>query len=284
LCPYKRKVEARQRVAYSLLTTIHYSLTTKVRVSMNNQSMIEYIKEGLLNFIFPLDCKICEKPIRESKGYSICEDCFKTIELIERPYCIKCGKPLIPTVFFKQNRKILCLDCKRKKYSFEFSRSTGVYDKVLKKCIHLFKYYGEKKLAKPLGKLMVDSLVKNDEFKKKIDLIIPVPLHGNDLKKRGFNQSVLLGKVVGDYLSIPVGESVLIKKKITPFQVNLSKKERKKNILRVFSVEKPEEIKGKNILILDDVFTTGATIEECAKELMKSRTKNIFVLTLARTV
>jgi len=251
---------------------------------MNNQSMIEYTKEGLLNFIFPLDCKICEKPIRESKGYSICEDCFKTIELIEQPYCVKCGKPLIPTVFFKQNRKILCLDCKRKKYSFEFSRSTGVYDKVLKKCIHLFKYYGEKKLAKPLGKLMVDSLVKNDEFKKKIDLIIPVPLHGNDLKKRGFNQSVLLGKVIGDYLSIPVGESVLIKKKITLFQVNLSKKERKKNILRAFSVEKPEEIKGKNILILDDVFTTGATIEECAKELMKARTKNIFVLTLARTV
>jgi ComF family protein len=251
---------------------------------MNNQNMIEYIKEGLLNFVFPLDCKICEKPIRESKGYSICEDCFKTIELIERPYCAKCGKPLIPTDFFKQNREILCLDCKRKKYSFEFSRSTGIYDKVLKKCIHLFKYYGEKKLAKPLGKLMVDSLVKNDEFKRKIDLIIPVPLHRNDLKKRGFNQSVLLGKVTGDYLSIPVRENVLVKKKLTPFQVNLSKKERKINILGAFSVEKPEEIEGKNILILDDVFTTGATVEECTKELMKARAKNIFVLTLARTV
>lgn len=246
--------------------------------------MIEYIKEGILNFVFPLDCKMCEKPIRESKGYSICEDCFKTIELIERPYCEKCGKPLIPTDFFKQNRKILCLDCKREKYSFEFSRSTGVYDKVLKKCIHLFKYYGEKKLAKPLGKLMVDSLVKNDEFKKKIDLIIPVPLHRNDLKKRGFNQSILLGRVIGNYFSIPVRENVLIKKKLTPFQVNLSKKERKKNILRVFSVEKPEEIKGKNILILDDVFTTGSTVEECTKELMKAQAKNIFVLTLARTV
>jgi len=251
---------------------------------MNNQNMIEYIKEGILNFVFPLDCKICEKPIRESKGYSVCENCFKTIELIEQPYCIKCGKPLIPTDFFKQNREVLCLDCKRKKYSFEFSRSTGIYDKVLKKCIHLFKYYGEKKFAKPLGKLMVDYLLKNNEFENKFDLIIPVPLHKNDLKKRGFNQSVLLSKVIGDYFSIPVGESVLIKKKITPFQVNLSKKEREKNILKAFSVEKPEEINGKNILILDDVFTTGATVEECAKELIKSRAKNIFVLTLARTV
>jgi len=179
---------------------------------MNYQNMIEYIKEGMLNFVFPLDCKICEKPIRESKGYSICEDCFKTIELIEYPYCIKCGKPLLLTDFFKENREILCLECKRKKYSFEFSRSMGIYNKVLKKCIHLFKYYGEKKLAIPLGKLMVDYLLKNVEFIKKIELIIPVPLHNNDLKKRGFNQSVLLGKVIGDYFSVPVRERVLIKK------------------------------------------------------------------------
>ncbi|MEA2088183.1 MAG: ComF family protein [Candidatus Caldatribacteriota bacterium] len=251
---------------------------------MNNQSMIKYIKEGLLNFVFPLDCKICEKPIRESKGYSICEDCFKTIELIEHPYCIKCGKPLISTGYFKQNREIICLECKRKKYSFEFSRSVGIYNKVLKKCIHLFKYYGEKKLAIPLGKLMVDYLLKNNEFENKFDLIIPVPLHNNDLKKRGFNQSVLLGKAIEDYFSVPVREKVLVKKKLTPFQVNLSKKERERNILSAFSVEKPEEIEGKNILILDDVFTTGSTVEECAKELMKARANNIIVLTLARTV
>jgi len=131
---------------------------------------------------------------------------------------------------------------------------------------------------------MVDYLLKNNEFENKFDLIIPVPLHKNDLKKRGFNQSVLLSKIIGDYFSIPVGENVLIKKKITPFQVDLSKKEREKNILKAFSVEKPEEINGKNILILDDVFTTGATVEECAKELIRSRANNIFVLTLARTV
>jgi len=251
---------------------------------MNNQSMIEYIIEGILNFVFPLDCKICEKPIRESKGYSICKDCFKTIELIEHPYCIKCGKPLLLTDFFIQNREILCLDCKRKKYPFEFSRSMGIYNKVLKKCIHLFKYYGEKKLAEPLGKLMVNYLLKNNEFEKKLDLIIPVPLHKNDFRKRGFNQSILLGRVIGNYFSIPVGEKVLIKKKLTPFQVNLSKKEREKNILKAFSVEKPEEIKGKNILILDDVFTTGSTVAECAKELKEARANKIYVLTLARSV
>lgn len=255
-------------------------------MNIKHQNVVKYIKEGLLNLIFPLDCRICEKPIRESKGYSICEDCFKTIELIDKPYCVKCGKPfLISTdLFFRQDKEILCADCKRKKYSFEFARSVGIYHRVLKKCIHLFKYYGEKKLAEPLGKLLIDYLVKNQEFKKKIDLIIPVPLHKNDLKERGFNQSVLLSKIIGNHFSIPVEEEVLIKKKLTLSQVNLSKKDREKNILRAFSIDRPEEIRGENILILDDIFTTGSTVEECAKELKKAKAKNIFILTLARSV
>ncbi len=252
---------------------------------MNQQNMVKYIKEGLLNLIFPLDCRICEKPIRESKGYSICEDCFKAIELINKPYCIKCGKPfLVSFDLFKQYGEVLCVDCKRKKYSFEFARSVGVYHGILKECIHLFKYYREKKLSRPLGKLLIDYLVKNQEFIRGIDLITPVPLHKNDLKRRGFNQSILLSKTIGNYFSIPVKEEILIKKKLTSSQVNLSKKEREKNILRAFSVERTEEIRDKNILILDDIFTTGSTVEECARELKKAKAKNIFILTLARSV
>lgn len=252
---------------------------------MDTQNMIEYVKEGLLNLVFPLDCKICGKPIRESKGYSICEDCFKTIELIDKPYCVKCNKPLLISVdLFRQEQNIFCVDCKKKKYSFEFARSVGRYDGVLRECIHLFKYYGEKKLAKPLGKLLIDYLTKNEEFRELIDLIIPVPLHKNDLKERGFNQSVLLAKIIGNYFSIPVKEEVLIKKRLTPSQVNLSKKERDKNIFKAFFVNESKEVKEKNILILDDIFTTGSTVEECAKELKKAGTKNIFVLTLARSV
>jgi len=253
-------------------------------MNIKHQNVVKYIKEGLLNLIFPLDCRICEKPIRESKGYSICEDCFKTIELIDKPYCVKCGKPfLISTDLFRQDKEILCVDCKRKKYSFEFARSVGIYHGVLKECIHLFKYYGEKKLAEPFGELLIDYLVKDKEFKKKVDLIIPVPLHKNDLKERGFNQSVLLSRIIGNYFSIPVKEEVLIKKKLTSSQVNLSKKDRENNILRAFSIDKPEEIKGENILILDDIFTTGSTVEECAKELKKAKVNNIFILTLARS-
>lgn len=249
---------------------------------MNQQNMLKYIKEGLLNFVFPLNCKVCGKSIRESRGYSICEDCFKTIKLIEDPYCKKCGKPLIRTEFFLNNKDILCINCRKKHSYFNYARSVGVYDKALRKCIHLFKYYREKKLAKPLGKLLINYLSENKKYYQNVDLIIPVPLHENDLAIRGFNQSLLLAIEIGNYFSVTVGKDILIKKKITTFQIELLKKEREKNLINAFLIKEPERIKEKNILLIDDVFTTGSTVRECSKELKKARAKNIWVLTLAR--
>ena len=247
--------------------------------------MIEYVTEGLLNLIFPLNCRICKKPIRESKGYSICEDCFQTIELIAKPYCVKCNKPLSLSPDWEGLEvELWCVDCKNKHFSFEFSRSVGKYSGVLKEAIHLFKYQGEKKLAKPLGNLLINYLKENPKFRELIDLIIPVPLHKDNLKERGFNQSVLLGEIIGNYFSIPVKEGVLIKKRLTPSQVNLSKKEREKNMREAFLVQRPQEVKEKNILILDDIFTTGSTVEGCARELKKAKAKNVYILTLARSI
>ena len=83
-------------------------------MNIKHKNMIEYVTEGLLNLIFPLDCRSCGQPIRESKGYSVCENCFQSIELIDRPYCVKCGKPLtVSTEIFRQYQEVLCLDCKK---------------------------------------------------------------------------------------------------------------------------------------------------------------------------
>ena len=249
---------------------------------MNCQNMLKYIKEGLLNVVFPLHCKVCGKPIRESMGYSVCEECLKTIKFIENPCCAKCGKPLNRTSFFSSHNNILCVNCKKHHYFFDYARSVGIYDSTLKKCIHLFKYYQEKKLTKPLGRFLVNYLSDNKELLQGIDLIIPVPLHNNDLKKRGFNQSYLLAVEVGNYFSIPVNKDLLIKNRITTSQVKLSKSERGKNLLKAFLVKKPKSLKNKNILLIDDVFTTGTTVTECSRELKKALARHVWVLTLAR--
>jgi len=246
--------------------------------------MLKYIKEGLLNLIFPINCRICKKPIRESEGYSICKECMKKIELIEGPLCTTCGKPLIHSDYFINHDDSLCLDCKKYNRYFDFARSIGVFNHVLRTSIHLLKYYREKKLVKPLGRLLIEFICKNKLLFQKIDFIIPVPLHKEKIKERGFNQSLLLALEIGNYFNIPVKPDCLIKGKITASQVRLSKTERRFNLKKAFLVKASESLKKKNILLIDDVFTTGSTVSECSKELKNAQVNNIYVLTLARGI
>lgn len=243
-----------------------------------------YLKEGFLNLIYPYSCENCGKIIRESKGYAICDNCFKKIRLISTPYCYQCGKPLLPLVSFEENA--LCADCSTKKKHFYFNRSVAYYQGVMRKCIHLLKYKKQVKLIQPLGDLMVNYLEGDSLYNvQEIDLIIPVPLFKDDLKKRGFNQSSLLAKYIADYFSIYFCDNWLIKDKKNVSQVGLSKNERKNNVKDVFSINSSISLNKKdvsNVLLIDDIFTTGATVEACCREIKRIGIKNIFVLTLAR--
>jgi ComF family protein len=251
---------------------------------MTNNSFWEYFKEGFINLIYPLNCENCGKKIEESRGYSICDDCLQFIKLISSPYCYHCGKPFSPEVEFE--KEALCADCLNKKDHFYFVRSVAYYQEVLRKCIHLLKYKKQVKLVKPLASLMIKYLLRNELIKiRNIELIIPVPLFKDDYLKRGFNQSGLLAKCIADYFSITFSEDLLLKIRGNLSQVGLSKAERKSNVNKVYSLNSSfptSTISG--ILLIDDIFTTGATIEACCRELRKTGIKKVFVLTLARGV
>jgi ComF family protein len=251
---------------------------------VNKLNNWNYLKEGFLNLIYPYSCEICGKKIRESKGYAICDNCFKKIKLISFPFCYQCGKPLSPMVSFEE--KALCTSCSVKKKHLYFNRSIAYYQDVMRKCIHLLKYKKQVKLIQPLGKLIVDFLEYSNPYNlKEIDLIIPIPLFKDDFEKRGFNQSALLAKYVAGYFSIKYCENWLIKDKRNASQVGLSKNERKNNVKGVYTVDASWSCCKKdiyNVLLIDDIFTTGATIEACCKELKRAGVKNVFALTLAR--
>ncbi len=243
----------------------------------------DYLKEGFFNLIYPLSCENCEKEIRESKGYSICNNCITKIKFITAPYCYQCGKPLSPLVSFEKNA--ICVDCHNKKNHFYFTRSVAYYQGVMRKCIHLLKYKKQVKLIKPLGDIMVDYFIKNKDIGiQEIDLIIPVPLFRKDYLKRGFNQSSLLAKYLADYFSKPFTENLLIKDKNNISQVGLSRPERRSNVKQAYSIDSSCLIKSDYILLIDDIYTTGATVEACCRELKRTDIKKIFVLTLARGI
>lgn len=242
----------------------------------------EYLKEGILNFIFPLVCENCGTLIKESKGYSICDQCFQEIKIISPPYCYQCGKPFSPGVDFE--KEALCADCIHSKEHFYFIRNVAYYQGVLRKCIHLLKYKKQVKLVQPLANLMVNYLEKNKLIDiKRIDLIISVPLFRDDYWKRGFNQSSLLAKHIANYFSISFAEDLLLKIKGNLSQVGLSKAERKINVKGVYALNSSFPINNiSRLLLIDDIYTTGATIEACCQELRKAALKEIYVLTLAR--
>ncbi len=255
---------------------------------MTDNNFWEYLKEGFLSLIYPLNCENCNRPIRESKGYSICDDCLQQIKFISFPYCYQCGKPFSPEVDFEI--KALCADCLYKEHHYYFVRSLAYYEGVLRKCIHLLKFKKQVKLVKPLASLMINYLSRDEQINiKEIELIIPVPLFKDDYVKRGFNQSGLLAKHIADYFSIPFSENLLIKIRTNLSQVGLSKIERKNNVKNVYAInssilQKQYNNKITSLLLIDDIFTTGASIEACCKELKKIGIKRLYVFTLARGV
>ncbi len=202
---------------------------------------------SFLNLIFPLRCEVCKK----ASEAALCPECFGQIK------------------FMKPHLGIY---------------SVSVYEGVLRTAIHRFKFKKRKKLADPLGVLMVKYISQSPTFNvKEVDLIIPVPLHRRRMRQRGFNQSSLLAGVLSKYFGIAVVEALERMKNTKP-QFDLPKTERFKNITGAFKVTNSKAIYKKRILLLDDIYTTGATIAECSKALKIAGAKRVEVLTLSRAI
>ncbi|MBU0700404.1 ComF family protein [bacterium] len=251
--------------------------------------MTKRIFWGLFNLIFPAECSLCPNPLETIKEHYICSDCIKKITPLDLPWCDKCGKPLSPS--FNQIQQPLCRQCRTMKKYFTSARAVGAYEGVLKKAIWLFKYEGKTGLQDTLGHLMADRIshlgwadkVESSSLSREgIDIIIPVPLHKTRLKARGYNQSDILAVFMGKKLGIPVSRNNLKRIKATVTQASLKRSQRIKNIHNAFCIKQPDKFSGKRILLIDDVFTTGATSNECSRILKQAGSSDIFVLTLAR--
>jgi len=150
----------------------------------------------------------------------------------------------------------------------------GIYEGALAEAIHQFKFYGLKRLARPLGSLLLSLDIPQT------DGIISVPLSIKSLRDRGFNQSLLLARMIAGEIKVPLLMDILFKKKETQPQIGLSARDRRVNIKNAFEIK--GDIEGRRLLLVDDVITTGATVTECSKELLKAGAKEVVVIALAR--
>jgi len=179
-----------------------------------------------------------------------------------------------------------CGDCIAHPRPFLAARASGQYDGALMTAIHAYKYRGRIQLARPLGALLHLEFVRHFTGSG-IDALIPVPLHRAKLRQRGFNQVLLMldqWRKIDPGFKVPIEPGLLVRTRKTEAQTGLGKKERRENIRNAFSVRDPSRVKGRSVLLVDDVYTTGATLEECAGTLVRAGAEAVYILTLARAM
>lgn len=234
--------------------------------------------KGLTDIIYPKICLICKKKITtNSIDELVCPACWGKIKKNVPPFCRRCGRQL------KDNKlsKNICPDCIKRQLHFDRAFSPCLYDGVIKELIHEFKYKGKDYLGFTLSRLMIEFIKEYELPMRLIDWIVPVPLHQTKLREREFNQAQVLSSYIASEFNKNLLHNNLIRHRQTKAQADLEGNERLINVKGSFSVQNMETIKGKNILLIDDVFTTGATSSEAACALKNVGANIVFVLTLA---
>lgn len=242
------------------------------------------VLKSLMDLVFPPRCLICQTFLQDhpashsGRELAFCNACFQDFKEIQSPICLLCGRPFSDGIAADR----VCEDCLRKRPSFDMARAPYLYDGPLMTAIQELKYAHRSHLADSLGSLLA-SFAQTWIGESKGSLLMPVPLHPRRLRSRGFNQSLLLARCVASKTGAELDFLSLRRTRYTKPQTELSSEERKKNVRKAFEVVKPEAVKGRTVVLVDDVATTGSTLHECAKALKKAGADSVLCLVLART-
>ncbi len=239
---------------------------------------IKQFWQAVKDVCFPPACLTCSKwlpSLAIRHNLFLCKKCFAKVKLLHEPLCNCCGKPFPNST----STNHLCGVCLTKHWSFSLARSVILYEGIMAKAIRSFKYAHNNAALPTFGGLKTLLPHLNDMVES--DLILPVPLHSKRLKKRGFNQALLLASTFFPDLRAKISPSLLVRTRITVPQTGLSGVDRRKNIRGAFEAD-DKGIAQKRILLVDDVFTTGTTVNECARVLCRGGASEVQVLTLAR--
>ena len=231
----------------------------------NWQHRLAAAGEGLLDLFFPPRCPGCGRV-----GSTFCDACLARIEPPPAPACIRCGHPA--------ETDDLCPTCLETPSHLDRIASSAIFAHPLRDAIHDLKYNDGRSLARPLGARMAASWQQGGFT---ADLIMPVPLHAARLAERGYNQAALLARVLSQGVGVPIDETAIVRQKATLQQAMLKAVERRENVKDAFAACR-SDLTGKNIALIDDVCTTGSTLEACAQALRAAGAASVWAFTLAR--
>ncbi len=230
------------------------------------------ITEWVLDLLYPRRCIMCDTILMHGES-DICRSCKTEVQIIGDPYCMKCGKML------EQEEAEWCRDCQLHPHVFERGRSLFLYEGRVKKSLYLFKYGGRKEYAKAYAALAKQWL---GEYIRKIQpqALVPVPLHRKRYRVRGYNQSEVFAKELGRRMGIPVASKLVQRVKNTLPQKELALQERQNNLKKAFKISE-NDVKLDTIIIIDDIYTTGSTMDALSAALKESGVRSVYFLTIS---
>jgi ComF family protein len=252
-------------------------------------SLLNVAAQGLFTVLFPSDCRICGALLQNVSRLPVCPACLESMERLRVPVCAVCGERLEAMERASQER--LCGACRMDEPPFVRAIAYGGYSDGLRELIQLLKYQGVRPAANVLGRMLAEAILElSEDFGDSAPIVVPVPLHSSKQRQRGFNQSELIARAAirnffvrgVERLSLDTG--LLERARETQSQTGLSADQRKANVRGAFRVTRRDRIAGRDILLIDDVFTTGTTLRECARVLRRAGAPRVFVATVARAL
>jgi ComF family protein len=246
------------------------------------RGLIAEVSDALVSVFFPAGCRICERLLTSASRVPLCEECLASFERVPAILCEVCGRPL-PGLERKEAEPLLCPACQEKTYAFERARSFAMYEGAVVRAILLLKF----EQIEPLGTWFAERLAELVNAESNVlaaDVVVPVPLHRERQRERGYNQAALLSKPLAKRLRLPHRAVLLMRTRARPDKQVLSLEERWESVRGAFATRPDSQVDNLRVLLVDDVLTTGATLDACARVLRDAGAKSVIGLTVARAV
>jgi ComF family protein len=238
--------------------------------------------DSLAVVLLPSNCRVCEQPLVRFARIPVCNSCIDSVERAHVRACSICGEALD---LASPEAQLICPLCRRAHPEFDFAVSFGAYDGALRKLIHLLKYEQLRPAANVLGAKLAQAIAEPSFAGAEPVLLIPVPLHRIKHRLRGFNQSELIAHSAAPHLDragFRVHNGILRRVRPTVSQTGLTRHQRRENVRGAFVVAKPDQLPDRTVVLIDDVYTTGTKLNECARVLRKAGAREVVVATVAR--
>jgi ComF family protein len=238
--------------------------------------------DSFATLVFPSDCRICGNSLLRLARIPVCDDCLASLVPADVVGCSVCGESLAAGAF---EISPVCGLCSRAHPRFDFAISFSAYDGTLRRLLHLFKYEQLRPAANVLGGKLAEAIARSEITDSQPVLLVPVPLHRSKRRQRGFNQSELLAAMALRHMDrsrFTVHAGNLRRVRATVSQTGLTRHQRRENVRGAFVVAAPERVRDRSVIVVDDVYTTGTTLNECARVLRAAGAKHVVVATVAR--